>query len=495
MLVREVVIEAQNKINNSEELFLGLVGALGSDLEELSKVISNQLLEFGYATQIIRLTDILPVIFKEKIKKAPEYDRISSYMNYGDEARKRSNLNPILAMYAISRVSQCRKTQPTQRKAYIFHSLKHPEEVKLLRNIYGESFYLIGLHGTIEKRLSKLVGLKNIIKDKAEELILRDKEEIPPYGQKVRKTYQLSDVFINGDQRNEMISQSKRFIELLFGFPYHTPNPQEHNMFQAYAASLRSSDLSRQVGAIIVNKEGDIVAQGANDVPKFQGGLYNNDDKLDVRDFQQGYDSNYFQRNKMVQSIVEKIRSSNNKNDFDQEQVMIQVLKEKLKNIKEYGRAVHAEMEALLATARVGISVRGGSLYTTTYPCHNCAKHIVAAGIIKVIYVEPYPKSLAGELHKDSISIDKEDNDRVSFLPFLGVGPRRYFDLFSLKLSSGREVYRKDEKGFIIDFESSKKSISLKLHKKSNTYIDEEKASINVFERYLKKESNGGKNN
>ncbi|MDN3612645.1 hypothetical protein QWZ16_23945 [Vibrio ostreicida] len=26
------------------------------------------------------------------------------------------------------------------------------------------------------------------------------------------------------------------------------------------------------------------------------------------------------------------------------------------------------------------------------FPCHNCAKHIVASGIKRVVYVEPYPK-------------------------------------------------------------------------------------------------------
>ncbi|MCP2807341.1 deaminase, partial [Salmonella enterica subsp. enterica serovar Typhimurium] len=69
-----------------------------------------------------------------------------------------------------------------------------------------------------------------------------------------------------------------------------------------------------------------------------------------------------------------------------------------LLGITEYGRAVHAEMEALLSAARNGIAIRGGTLYTTTYPCHNCAKHIVAAGIKKVKFVEPYPKSYATKM-------------------------------------------------------------------------------------------------
>jgi hypothetical protein len=71
----------------------------------------------------------------------------------------------------------------------------------------------------------------------------------------------------------------------------------------------------------------------------------------------------------------------------------------------------------------------------------------VAAGIERVFYVEPYPKSLAAELHKDSIAVDRETGGRVCFLPFTGIAARRYFDLFSLQVSSGRRVRRKDATG------------------------------------------------
>jgi deoxycytidylate deaminase len=122
-------------------------------------------------------------------------------------------------------------------------------------------------------------------------------------------------------------------------------------------------------------------------------------------------------------------------------------------DITEYGRSVHAEMEALLSCARTGASPRQGTLYTTTFPCHNCARHIIAAGIKRVVYVEPYPKSQAGRLHSDAILIEeREDSNaprpgkfKVRFEPFVGIGPRRYFDLFSMRLSTGYPVDRKSE--------------------------------------------------
>jgi len=100
----------------------------------------------------------------------------------------------------------------------------------------------------------------------------------------------------------------------------------------------------------------------------------------------------------------------------------------------------------LMSSARNGISTRGATLYTTTYPCHNCAKHIVASGVSRVLYIEPYPKSFATILHEDSINSDgsSDETGKVSFEPFVGIGPRRFVDLFSMTLSSGRKLKRKD---------------------------------------------------
>jgi tRNA(Arg) A34 adenosine deaminase TadA len=119
-------------------------------------------------------------------------------------------------------------------------------------------------------------------------------------------------------------------------------------------------------------------------------------------------------------------------------------------DITEFGRAVHAEMDALLTCARSGVSPVDGILYTTTFPCHNCTRHIIAAGIERVIYIEPYAKSRAQELHEDAIVVEEKalrpkrsSRRKVPFTHFVGVGPRRYFDLFSLSLSSGHELVRK----------------------------------------------------
>ena len=56
----------------------------------------------------------------------------------------------------------------------------------------------------------------------------------------------------------------------------------------------------------------------------------------------------------------------------------------------------------------------------------------VAAGIERVVYIEPYPKSQVADLFPDTIAVDSPGTvDRVTFEPFVGVAPRRYTDMFT----------------------------------------------------------------
>jgi hypothetical protein len=74
----------------------------------------------------------------------------------------------------------------------------------------------------------------------------------------------------------------QRFVDLLFGHPFHTSQPDEYAMYQAAAVALRSSDDNRQVGAVIVSltrgpneiKNADVIAVGMNEVPRGGGGFY-----------------------------------------------------------------------------------------------------------------------------------------------------------------------------------------------------------------------------
>lgn len=78
----------------------------------------------------------------------------------------------------------------------------------------------------------------------------------------------------------------------------------------------------------------------------------------------------------------------------------------------EMCRGLHAEQNALVQAARYGIPLEGSFLYSTTEPCSTCAKMLINAGITKVIYKDPYPDQLSGELLSESnILVEKFQKD------------------------------------------------------------------------------------
>ncbi|WP_256357359.1 cytidine deaminase [Pseudomonas sp. PDM26] len=292
---------------SDSELIIGLVGTIGTDLPEVSKLISDRLKTFKYETRIIKIsTDIIANI-GDPSKSTHEFDRITSYMEEGNRLRKESQDNSILALGAAAQINKTRgKQEPLRRSAFIINSLKSPAEVQKLRKIYSDGFFLIGVHADHTRRHEFLTKDKSMTQEQASRLIERDADEREEYGQHTRDTYHLSDFFIDYNGNSDSLKkQIWRILDLLFGKPYITPTFDEYAMFMAFSASLRSADLSRQVGAVLT-KNRCIISTGANDVPKAHGGLYWPDldektheiaDVADGRDYMKGEDSNAIQKN------------------------------------------------------------------------------------------------------------------------------------------------------------------------------------------------------
>lgn len=80
-------------------------------------------------------------------------------------------------------------------------------------------------------------------------------------------------------------------------------------------------------------------------------------------------------------------------------------------------------MSALLAALRARVEVAGTTMFVTAFPCHHCARHLLALGL-SVTYLAPYPKSRAESMYGAAVG--------ESFHPFTGIAPRRYAALFSV---------------------------------------------------------------
>ena len=64
--------------------------------------------------------------------------------------------------------------------------------------------------------------------------------------------------------------------------------------------------------------------------------------------------------------------------------------------------AVHAEQNAIIQAAKLGVSIDGATLYCTHQPCVICAKMIVNSGIKRVVYQEGYPDDFTLELFAEA---------------------------------------------------------------------------------------------
>lgn len=475
---------------NTPELVFGLVAPIGIDLELLAGALDQALQEMGYKAHRLRLTELMTEVPVGVSLEAASY--VQSYKNriaYANEVCRRLG-NDALATMAISAIRAFRaaermrrmvespeehddsdkpdsdesdKEAPLPAQAYIIRQIKRPEEVALLRSVYDRQFILVSAFAPVEARRRRIEelhrrscgGLVSDIEARnlAYELVAQDaKESLDKHGQNVRDAYPLGDVFIDTTSRAACETTVRRFINLLFGNNEVTPSHDEYGMYMAKSASLRSSDLSRQVGAAVFRPSGEVVALGCNEVPKAGGGTYWSGEPHDRRDFVEGYDPNEFRKTEVLVDILDRLKKGGHLSEFllakeDANEIGKILMEErsehsvsdsKIMDLLEFGRIIHAEMSTICDASRKGVPVEGATMYCTTFPCHICAKHIVAAGIDRVVYLEPYPKSYASDLHRDSIVVDPDGlTDKVSFEAFIGVAPFRYRDLFE----KGRRKY------------------------------------------------------
>ncbi|MGA7748629.1 MAG: anti-phage dCTP deaminase [Gallionella sp.] len=477
--------------NIRPELIFALVGQAGVRIENYSHVLQNHLNTFGYHVIVIKLSELLRNYAGwTDAPDTSEATRITHFQKMGLNFRIHLADGAALARAAIVEIREKRAgitgstERPAPEIAFILDQLKHPAEVELLRQVYGSSFILLAGHApkgirrkSLSDKFKRDQSNDRYADEKAEHIIVEDEKQDNDLGQNTRDTYPLADYFASfGRPHSE--NSVIRFIDLLFGHPFHTPLPDEYAMYQAHAGSLRSSDESRQVGAVIVKltenqyksvRDVDVVASGMNEVPRRGGGFYWQNESPDGRDQHLKYSEGIERADKIkigvLTELIEKLQKQNLLNEkvsAPPHQLARELLKTlkgtQFMNIGEFMRTVHAEMAALIDSARRGVPVNGLSMYVTTFPCHNCAKHIIAAGLKQVIYLEPYPKSRAEELHGEEIDLEIIDgvapNEKVAFLAFTGVAPRQYQQLFSMSRRGARNGLS------LRDWEANKMAIS-----------------------------------
>jgi dCMP deaminase len=361
--------------------------------------------------------------------------------------------------YESDRFIRYYRTRSDEKKSqfFIIDEIKNPGEAEFFRARH-QHFYLISIYSNSELRAARL---RKTLSDKVtfsdsefshlfRELDSRDWgfEDFDAQGlhrQNIYRCFNLADIAINNDIEDERFSEMLfdkfiRYYALMLSPGCVQPTVQETYMNTAYSLSLRSTCISRQVGAVITDNENRILSLGWNEVPEGQIGC-----GLKIKSDYTAKENRLFEMeiwehvisgddlavwadndSVCVKDILSRIeiKSKLKSTDLTPEQRNEVARGLRIKRL-EYSRSLHAEENAILQVAsRGGVGLKDGVIYVTTFPCELCSKKIYQVGISKIYYTEPYPNSISEKV------ILKDGIRSIKILQFEGVKSYSYFKLF-----------------------------------------------------------------
>ena len=498
----ESTINATQEIKDSitPEIIIALCGPIGSPLHETAEQISFSIKKYGYTSYSIRLSDLIRInaqYAKIDIDESTSLNKFKSLISVGDKLREIYG-SDVLAKLAIAKISAERTKKfgefddivnesnkindnkiKNQKICHIIDSVKNASELELLKSIYGKMFFSIGVFSPLEARRENLAKIEILSNNDIAEIINTDSGEEFDHGQSVRDTFPKCDYFLrvdnglseprNAEAKGQILSKLERFFKLIFRSSIISPTEEENAMYAASSAARNSACLSRQVGAAVTSSSGELLSTGWNDVPRNGGGLYGKQSlRLRITDpdnrcYAVGKKncSNDTEKKILAEVVIDSLIKARIITKKKREEAVQTIIKNsRLKDLIEFSRAVHAEMHAILGASRVaGERILGGKIFVTTYPCHSCARHIIASGISEVYFIEPYRKSLALKLHSDAMTESVIETDKVKLIQFDGVAPTRFLELFdsgSRKSNTGVLELAKESMAMPVDSMSLK---------------------------------------
>jgi len=335
------------------------------------------------------------------------------------------------------------------RTYYVIECFRNPLEILYFRKRYY-SFYLFSIYCGIEERFKRV---KKIYKFSWEEFKNIDKIDegsdfaIEPFKQNIKQCVNLADIALTNEKEFYHLYEKLLKYFALINFPGCVkPTHMERNMHLAYSMSLNSTCICRQVGAVIVKDE-QIIGAGWNDVdPNRIGCMYrlrkDVEEIEDNKSFPICSDEDYEEFKSIIVNypILEhsfcykdewgefkKKKGIKDEKSYEKCEKLIQNIK--TRSLQEC-RSLHAEENAILQSSFLGgVSLKGATIYTTTFPCELCAKKILRVGIKRIVYCEPYPKSLSMD-----VFLKEGVKDIIEIIPFEGVKSPSFFRLFKPNL-------------------------------------------------------------
>ncbi len=373
--------------------------------------------------------------FKQELNNLSQGLYVSVYQDAGNSIRKTGRINhnyqqekfdPENVFHLPETINRTIKIlrNINEKTLIVIDAIRNPYEVKFFRDRYA-AFNLISINAPENDREKYLRLVHKFTNEQLAELDSREsgnnssgkvsienslQKEVSTKdsyfeftSQNVKRCIEISDIHLFNprnelENNNILKAQIAWYIALMLHPGLITPTAMERIMQIAFTAKLNSGCLSRQVGAVVTDKNNSVKAIGWNDVAKGQvpcslrslDGVLNDFDSITYSEFERN-DTNF--RNKAKDKLLifkskgDKVagynfsycfKSLKNSIDLDKNQV--------------HTRALHAEENAFLQISKYGgMGIEDGKLYTTASPCELCAKKAYQLGIKDIVFIDPYP--------------------------------------------------------------------------------------------------------
>jgi len=402
----------------------------------------------------------IPKSYDEFQKKIPVDIYTKLLQNIGDNIRASGDafsnsivpenvLNLSQRVNMLIKILRKRNLEEKKRVLIVIDAFRNPYEAIFFKDRYS-AFYLFAVNATDDERKKRLIqkgfSFTNFVDLDKKEYPSLDNSINDFYHINIEKTVEIADIHINNsDSKTRDFAAIKRQVIRYIGLIIHPglvpPTQIEYCMQTAYDSKLNSGCLSRQVGAVITDKDYNIISTGWNTTPSNQVPCSlrsllalvrdDKDDETGMSEYERT-DERYreFLRNKISEIDFSLLHGRNCSYCFKDAYNAYKGQKNQV-----YTRSVHAEEMAFLQSSRIGTPpVKGGCLFTTASPCELCSKKAYHTGIKKIYYIDQYP----GISYKHILNCG---TDSPQMIPFSGAIGRAYTQLYTQVLPYKDELY------------------------------------------------------
>lgn len=539
--IRDLIIANKkivNKISNLDDLTkikdfekLEKLNSIfwGAEFNSLAESINNLLFENGLIERVM----LLHQTANNFRKSGQPFDIVNTNPEHIYKIAK-----------VINRIIKATKQESKNGNCHIvIDSLRNSLEINFFKERFS-AFYLIAVKN--DAREAKLVdtygnGSKDLIDRFIEiddiEYKCTDYQKGIFYTPDVQNCIQMADFHINNNilksdifskkdtsyNFNSFFSKEEQLMKLqglILQPGLITPNPTERVMQIAYTAKLNSGCISRQVGAVVTDKEYSTKAIGWNDVPK--GSIpcsvrnikdLSNSDNFGFTMFELG--KGLKETEQINEDVADNLLDNESKkfNAFVKSNYNEITLPEvdlggrncpycfktayntfSGEKNQVHTRSLHAEENAMMQISKSGgQGLKNGFLFTTASPCELCAKKAYQLGIATIFYIDPYPGISRNHILKSN---EKTDPKMVLFSGAVGKAYHKLYEPFlsqkdelalltNFKLESPQNVKVKSLKSILSKEFKNRSELIAKLDSKLGNDNDAFDNFIKIIEKGL----------